>query len=100
MPRILRIPNLRNEDRHCALLRLPWEGSIHHVLAHVVSRSMILMIATALLLFCVPSVVMPLAQVHTSPFLAVNCLSFCTTASSPSVMWQSMSFIIALSGVL
>jgi hypothetical protein len=51
-----------------------------HSLTHVVSKSMNLMIATASLLFCVPSEVMPLAQVHTSPFLTVNCLSFCTSS--------------------
>jgi hypothetical protein len=43
---------------------------------------------------------MPFAQAHTSPFLTVNRWSFCTTANSPSTIWQSMSFIIARSGVL
>ena len=60
---------------------------------------MMRMTATAVPLFCVPSVVMPFAQVHTSPFLKVNCFSFCMTVSSPSVIWHSMSFIIMLSGV-
>ena len=50
------------------------------------SKSMIRMIATVLPLFWVPSVVMPLAQVQTSPFFTVNCFAFCTTANSPSVM--------------
>ena len=42
----------------------------------------------------------PFEQLHTSPILAVNCLSFCLTDNSPSVRWQTMSFIIWLSGVL
>jgi hypothetical protein len=41
-----------------------------------VIKSMIRMIATALLVFWVPSVVFPLAQVQTSPFLTVNFFSF------------------------
>src|SRR5262245_13995058 len=64
------------------------------------NKSMIRMIATALLLLLVPSVLTPLAQVHTPPFLTTNSFLFCTTANSPSVIWQSMSFIMSRSGVL
>ncbi|UXN66412.1 MT-A70 family methyltransferase (plasmid) [Phyllobacterium sp. A18/5-2] len=43
---------------------------------HAGIKSMTRMIATALLVFCVPSVVSALAQVQTSPFLTVNFFSF------------------------
>ena len=52
---------------------------------HAGSKSMTRMMAMVLPLFCVPSVVMPLAHVQTSPFFTVNFLAFCTTSSSPSV---------------
>ena len=72
---------------------------LHVASAHAVSKSITRMIATTLPLFWVPSVVSSFVQVQTSPFLAVNVFSFWTTESSPSVMWQSMSFIMTLSGV-
>jgi hypothetical protein len=64
-------------------------AGLRHVTAtvgHAGIRSIIRIIATVLPLFWVPSVVMPFAQVQTSPFFTVNCLSFCMTASSPSVI--------------
>ena len=64
-------------------------AGLRHVLAtvgHAGIRSIIRIIATVLPLFWVPSVVMPFAQVQTSPFFTVNDLAFCTTASSPSVI--------------
>jgi hypothetical protein len=51
-------------------------GTSLHRLLHAGIKSMTRMIATALLVFWVPSVVSALAQVQTSPFLTVNFFSF------------------------
>jgi hypothetical protein len=56
-------------------------------------RSVIRMIATTLPSLAACSIV-PLLQVQTKSFLAVNGLPSCTSRSSPSVIWQTIAFII------
>ena len=54
----------------------PIERILRRRRGYVVIKSITRMIATALLVFWVPSVVSALAQVQTSPFLTVNFFSF------------------------
>jgi hypothetical protein len=94
----IKLRNMRLSTRKIYVSSVARMASLHSSPRYQVgSRLTIRITATVLPSFLAPSLV-PVAQLHTSPFLNRNSLSFCITRSSPAAMWQTMSFIMVLDG--